>query len=68
MRASELVKTTKEKLKRILNSCCTMDIGIFALTESINEKSISATTIPVDSRSETQTNVNNLCLIFNEYT
>lgn len=31
----------------------TLDIGIFALTESINEKSISATAIPVDSRSET---------------
>lgn len=29
-----------------------MAIGIFALTESISEKSISATAIPVDNRSE----------------
>ena len=31
----------------------TWEIGIFALTESINEKSMSATAMPVDSRSET---------------
>ena len=29
----------------------TLAIGIFALTESINEKSISATVIPVEMRS-----------------
>lgn len=31
----------------------TFAIGIFALTDSIKEKSISATAIPVDTRSET---------------
>lgn len=36
----------------------TLDIGIFALTESINEKSISATAIPVNSRSGKSTNKN----------
>lgn len=30
----------------------TLATGIFSLTESINDKSISATAIPVDNRSE----------------
>jgi len=30
----------------------TLSIGIFSLTESTSDKSISATTIPVDKRSE----------------
>lgn len=37
----------------IINTMLTWAIGIFDLTESINEKSISATAIPVDSRSKT---------------
>lgn len=41
----------------------TLEIGIFALTESINEKSISATAIPVDIRSETE-NINEFLYIF----
>ena len=32
----------------------TFAIGIFALTESINERSISATAMPVDSLSENE--------------
>jgi hypothetical protein len=40
----------------------TLATGIFSLTESTNDKSISATTIPVAKRSETQKQTNSLNL------
>lgn len=39
-------------LRGINNMDFTWQTGIFNLTDSINEKSISATTIPVDALSE----------------
>lgn len=47
-----LIHAYQLKFKRYRGQELTLEIGILALTESINEKSISATAIPVDSLSE----------------
>lgn len=39
---------------RYYKQLITLAIGIFSLTESTNDKSISATAMPVDERSETE--------------